>query len=175
MEKKLFGIKLKTILVFLIILLSITSVSVAYNRSVMKHWQPPEALLGRWAGQSEISSQFRKGQSPGEDPADWVRIEITVTADGRVIGMVGNAELVDCTVRLNRTSFERFIGIKTDYIITGSLNNSIVPADTAVKRSISIPYNLSDEGLKGSIFEVESWQYPDPLFPRLLLTLEETI
>ncbi|MDD2620797.1 MAG: hypothetical protein PHC92_09045 [Syntrophomonadaceae bacterium] len=173
MKKNIFGIPLKTIIIFLIILLIIIAASVAYNRSVMNNWNPPESLVGKWTGQSEVFALFKKGISPSKYPEDWIIIEIMIGADRNVTGKIGDAELVNCTIKQNRTWFERLVRIKTDYIITGSLKNGMVQEDTTARRDISIPLNLSDGDLKGSIFEVKGWKYPDPLFPRLLLTPEE--
>lgn len=173
MKKNILGIQVKTIIIFLVIMLIIIAVSVTYNRNILSNWNPPDSLVGKWEGQSEVSASFKKGQSPSEYPEDWINIEIIIGADRSVTGTIENAELVNCTVRQNRTWFERLIRIKTDYIISGNLTNGIVREDTKAKREISIPFNLSDGELKGSIFEVERWKYPDPLFPRLLLTLEK--
>lgn len=173
MKKRIFGIQLKSIIIFLIIMLIIINISVAYNRKVMDDWNPPVSLTGKWAGQSEVFARFKKGQFPSRDPEDWIDIEIIIGADRSVSGRVGQAELVNCTVKQNRTWFERRINIKTDYIIIGNLKNGIIQEDTATGRDISIPFNLSDKEIKGTIFEVESWKYPDPLFPRLVLTAEE--
>lgn len=167
--KKKIGFRFKAVIIFLIVIIIIIVSSVAYNRSVMNHWNPEESLIGEWTGQCEVSAAFKKGQSPSEYPEDWIHIEMMIEANGNVTGKVGDAELVDCTVKLNRTWFERLIRVQTDYIITGILQNGIVQEDTEVRRDINIPFNLSDGELKGSLFKVEGWKYPDPLFPRLIL------
>lgn len=170
MKKLILKNKFKSAFVLLLFLFLLISLSVAYNRSLINNWNPPESLVGEWSGQSEVFAPFKKGQPPSVDPEDWINIQIAIEADGKVTGKIGDAEFVNCTVKQNRTWFERLIGIKTDYIIgEGYLDNGIVPDDTAIKRDISIPFNISDGTLKGSVFEVEKWKYPDPLFPRLLL------
>jgi hypothetical protein len=173
MNKKILGIRLKAIIIFLIIMLILIPVSVACNRSAMKNFTPSQSLIGKWTGECEISAPFKKGQSPSPYEEDWINIEIIIKEDGSVTGLIGDAQLTGCTVQQNRTRFEKLINIKTDYIITGSLKNGITKQDTAIERNITIPFNISDAELKGSIFEVESWKYPDPLFPRLLLVLTE--
>ena len=170
MKKFILRNKFKAAFVFLISLLLLISLSVAYNRNLMNNWNPPKSLVGEWSGQSEVFAPFKQGQSPSMDSEDWINIQIVIESDGKVTGKIGDAELVSCTVKQNRTWFEKIIGIKTDYIIgEGYLENGIVPDDTVTKREISIPFDLSEGELKGSVFEVEKWKYPDPLFPRLLL------
>lgn len=171
--KRIFGIKFKIIVIFLISLLIMISVSVTINNKVMNNWNPSESLVGNWRGQDEVSAPFKKGQSPSEYTEDWIKIEIMIESDGNVTGIIGEAELIDCKVKQNRTWFERFVRIKTDFVIKGYLENGINHDDTIAKREISIPFNLLDRKLKGSIFEIEGWKYPDPLFPRLLLYSEE--
>ncbi len=173
MNKKILGIQLKTIIIFFIIMLILIPVSVTCNRSVMSNFTPSQSLIGKWTGECEISAPFKKGQSPSPYEEDWINIEIIIEEDGSVTGIIGDAQLIGCTVQQNRTRFEKLINIKADYIITGSLKNGITEKDTVIERNINMPFNISDKELKGSIFEVEGWKYPYPLFPRLLLTLTE--
>jgi hypothetical protein len=172
-KKRILGIPLRGIIMFPIILLILIIASVAYNRSVMNAWTPPEALSGTWTGQSEVCASFKKVGSPSESAEDWIQIELVIGADKNVTGTIGDADLAGCVVKRNRTWFERLIGIKTDYVVTGSLENGIVREDTAAVRDISIPFDVSEGKIKGSVFEVERWKYPDPLFPRLTLDMKE--
>lgn len=157
----------------LLLILSVSIIiSVECQRRSLADWTPPESLTGKWTGQSEVFASFKKGESPSEDAEDWIDIKVVVGAGGLVNGRVGEAELVDCTLKQNRNDFERMIGIKTDYVIACGLEKGIVQSDVAERRDISMPFNLIDGEFRGSLFEVESWKYPDPLFPRLSLTKE---
>lgn len=170
MNKKVFGIRLKVIIIALTILVVLIPISVAINRSLLDNWTPQEPLVGKWTGKSEIYADFKKGQSPSEFPEDSINIEIKINEDGSVTGIIGDAEMENCRIKLNRNRFERLLGIKTDYIIDGGyLKNGINKDDMKTKRNISIPFDLKDGKISGSLFEVERWKYPDPLFPRLTL------
>lgn len=175
MKKNILGIKPILIFVFLIVLaLALVFISVGWNRRALDNWNAPEALQEKWTGQSEVFAPFKKGISPSEFPEDWINIEIVIHADGTVSGMIGQAELVNCVVKQNRNWFERLIGIKTDTIIQGGyLKGPITHEDTVLEREISIPFNWTGDEINGSIFEIEAWKYPDPLFPRLTLNRAE--
>ncbi|MHC1784173.1 MAG: hypothetical protein AB9891_15710 [Anaerolineaceae bacterium] len=159
----------------LVIIIAIVSISVTINRRLLDNWTPPDSLIGKWTGVSEVFAPFKVGESPSEYPEDWINIEISIDPAGEVTGKVGQAEFVDCTVKQNRNWFEKSIGIKTDYVIRDCyIQNGIVQSDTAKKRDISIPFSVIGSEIKGSIFEMENWKYPDPLFPRMALTQEES-
>jgi len=172
-KKSVFGIKPAGVIISIILLLLLVFIATTFNRSMLDNWSPPQSMAGKWTGQPEVFGPFKKGISPSEHTEDWVYIEMIIATDGSVTGKVGQAELADCMVKQNRNDFERLLEIKTDYIIRGTLKNGIVRDDTVEKRDISIPYNIIDGEMRGSIFEIEPWKYPDPLFPRLTLRLEK--
>ncbi|MFZ5351825.1 MAG: hypothetical protein ACOZCL_03755 [Bacillota bacterium] len=169
-KKGLSDNKLRVVFILLILLFLLIPASVAFNRSLLHDWSPQEPLLGKWIGQSEVFLPSKNKESSGEHSGKLINIEITIKADGKIIGTIGDAELVNCTVKQNRSWFERLIGMKTDYIINGGyLRNGIVQEDAVAKRVIRIPFDITDGELKGSIFEIESWNYPYPIFPRFQL------
>jgi len=173
MNRKVFGIKLKAIMIVFVILVVLIALFAVINRSLLDKWRPQETLVGKWTGQAEIFSEFKKGESPSTFPEDWINIEITINEDGSVTGMVGDAKMENCSIKLNRNQFEKALGIKTDYIINGGdLVNGINEEDQSARRNISIPFDIKDGKISGSLFEVEKWKYPDPLFPRLTLIKE---
>ncbi len=172
MKKRIFGIQIRAIIGFLAAVLLLMTASVAYHQSQMTLWLPQEGITGQWSGENEVSGPFKKGVSPSEYPEDWVELNLTILPDGTVTGTAGDAQLKNCKVMLNRTAFERKINIKTDYIIRGSLSGGITPDDTAAERTITIPFDHADGKIKGSLFEIEGWKYPYPLFPRMTLEKE---
>ncbi len=170
MKKRILGIKIKNIIIFLIVMIIIITASVNINQVILNKSPIPQNISGKWSGQSAVSSQFSKSNQSAANGQEMVNIEITINADKNVTGKIGDAEFAGCTIKLNRTWFERLINVKTDYIITGSMKNGIVSADTAETRQISIPFSISNKELKGSVFEIEKWKYPNPLLSRLILT-----
>lgn len=168
--KKIFGIRTGKVVIFLVAILALITLSVTYNNHVLNKWAPTEVVIGVWQGESEVSAPFKNEPSPSENPKDWISMELQIESDGTVIGTVGEATLVNSKVKKNRTWFETLINIKTDYIIEGQLVDGIVAEDRVTERKITIPFNIVDHELKGSLFELEGWKYPYPILPRLKLT-----
>jgi len=166
---KIIGMKISKLMIGLLCVLMLITLAVSHNKRVLEAWEVTEVVIGLWQGQAEISGPLKKDPSPSDNAEDWLAIEIHIASDGSVSGKVGDAEFVDCTLKKNRTRLEEAINIKTDYIIEGQLVGHIVEADSINQRDISIPFNIVDHELKGSLFELEPWQYPYPLFPRLRL------
>lgn len=166
MNRKLFGIRIQYILLGVIAMIMFIVIGVLYNQNTMSKWQPNEKIIGTWIGNAKINAGFKIIQ-------DRIDIQITVYEDGTVTGTIGNAKLLGCKMSLNRNNFERFINVKTDYIISGGyLEGKIVPKDTLDYRDISMPFNIEAGTIKGSIFHVEKWKYPDPLFTHIEIKRE---
>jgi hypothetical protein len=100
-------------------------------------------------------------------------IDITIHDDGTVTGTVSDAELVDCVLKQNRGELGRRLNLATDYIVMdGYLRGPIVPEDETLEKEITIPFNIVDGSLRGSLFWVKAWHYPLPLVSRLELGQE---
>ncbi|MEN8908324.1 MAG: hypothetical protein ABF289_20400 [Clostridiales bacterium] len=160
MNKKFFDIKLKYILLGILIILSLIVSGVSYNKYSMSKWNPDEKLIGSWSGKSNFNYKSLKVKD--------VDFQIKIFKNCKVTGKIGNADLLDCKIHLNRNSFERFIKVKTDYIITdGYLKGKILPDDPVDYRKISMPFNIEDKILRGSMFQLEDYKYPYPFFSKL--------
>jgi len=137
----------------------------------------PAPLLGTWHGAAEVRLPIVFAPEPDGDPTDDVllpvAIDITIHDDGTVTGAVGAAQLVDCVLKQNRSDLGRQLNIATDYIVMdGYLDGPIVPADEVPKKDFTIPFNLVDGHMNGSLFWVAEWKYPRPLMSRLDLAKE---
>lgn len=137
----------------------------------------PAPLLGTWHGTAEVRLPIVFAPAPDDDPTDDVLlpvdIEITIHDDGTVTGAVGAAELVDCVLKQNRGELGRRLNMATDYIVMdGYLDGPIVPEDEVQKKDFTIPINLVDGHMKGSLFWVAEWKYPRPLMSRIDLVKE---
>ena len=133
-------------------------------------WNPPDALVGTWSGQTEIFAPFKKSPYPSKASEDWTCIQIQIHADGSVDGQVGEALFVGCKVRSNRGWLGRKLNVKTDYIICdGALTGAIVSTDKETKKYFTIPFNVVDGKLKGGFMVLKKWKYPFPMFPQLQL------
>lgn len=126
-------------------------------------------LIGCWSAKCVLSYDSKTGK-----PLEYVDVVINIGEDGTVFGNVGNARLIDCQLQKNRTVLEKSLNIKTDYIILGGvLDGPIKDGDNLGKRDITIPFNIKDETLVGTLFHVEAMKYPDPIVSKLELKKNE--
>lgn len=90
--------------------------------------------------------------------------------------MAGGARLSRCAVRKNRGWLGKKLNVKTDYIIRGYLEGSVVPRDAGGTRKIAMPFNLRDGKLTGGLAALTQrwWECcPSWLFVRLSLPKKE--
>jgi hypothetical protein len=134
----------------------------------------PEPLLGAWHGEATVRLPIVFVPEPDDDPTDDVvlpvALDLIIHDDGTVTGTVGDAELVDCVLKQNRGELGRRLNMATDYIIMdGYLAGSIVAEDEVPEKAFTIPFNIVDGQMRGSLFWVKEWKYPLPLMPRIVL------
>ncbi len=147
----------KTIL-FLGLLLSITLLSeVVLGKGLSD-------ICGTWQGKGRVFQSHFTRSSADSCKTDSVDIFLVIHPDNRVSGHIGKAEFVDCIVKKNRGWLGRLLNFKTDYIITGgTIAGNIVPVDTVIQKKITIPFNIVDNNIKGTLMQTYKWKYPDPL------------
>ncbi|MCX6339829.1 MAG: hypothetical protein NTX71_07915 [Candidatus Aureabacteria bacterium] len=124
---------------------------------------PPPELIGTWEGISKFS---RRGVQ------ELATVSITILPDGSVEGMAGAAKFSRCLVKKNRGWLGRKLNIKTDYIIRGYLEGSVVPKDSGGIRKIAMPFTIRDGTLVGGLGALTQcwWECcPAWLFSRLSL------
>jgi hypothetical protein len=91
-----------------------------------------------------------------------VETVLHISADGKVTGQVGGAELSDCVVDANRGWFGRLLNIKTDFIIRGKIIGAVAIGSESGTNTINAPFNLLDSRIKGTIFITHPFTYPYP-------------
>jgi len=120
-----------------VVWLAMVSSSCAGNRGVMPdivgHWQGGGKIIVTWCQQTNLP------------------LALEIKGDGTVTGKVGDATLTKGRFRRNRGWLGRKLHIKTDYIITGSLEGPIVAADGIVRSGVKMPVNYSTGKLVGGI------------------------
>ncbi len=110
----------------------------------------PGDLPGTYNGKERVIIRYdRGGQYIYMD--DYVMVSLMIDTSGEVIGMVGDAMFEGCNVKQNRGWVERQLGIKTDFLIQGLLKGNTFDKDTILNKHISIPFNIEDGELKGSL------------------------
>lgn len=98
----------------------------------------PAALRGAWSGEATISRIGGKKDQP-------LPLEIEIGADGRVSGTLGSATIQNGYVASNRGAFGRAIDIKTDYILRGGLEGSVIAGESAPSTFFMAPFNLVEK------------------------------
>ena len=125
------------------------------------------SLLGTWQGKANVRPPI-SFVPPSDDtprqPEVTVPLKVTIHADARVTGSVGDAELVDCVLKYNRGELGRQLNLASDFIIMdGHLQGSIIPGDEELHKDFTIPFNVVDGHIQGSIMWLQKGKYPSPL------------
>ena len=115
---------------------------------------PDPRLLGQWQGQNRFGGLSRAEIVGRKVAVQYVPTRLNITADGRVSGHVGGAELRDCAVTKNRGCLGRLLHLKTDFIITGKISGSVVPGSADGIHWIDAPFNLRGPQIDGTVFNV---------------------
>lgn len=129
---------------------------------------PPE-LIGHWHGEGEISIPvlFDPSEAPTFPDLEKVpiTIDLVIQEDATVTGTVGGATLQDAILASNRGDLGRSLNMATDWLVqSGTLEGAIVPdQDTTATKDFSLPFNLEDERMQGTLFWRQTGKYPYPL------------
>ena len=126
-------------------------------------------LSGSWQGRANDFNTVKRVDSL--HPC----ISLSIADNGKARAKVGSASISNATVVRNRCSIERFLKLKTDYLIEGVLNGQVNFYDTLnyVDQKISIPFNVINDTLRGTLFVNKPWEYPLPVIPKLELVKSE--
>ena len=117
----------------------------------------PENLAGTYTGKERILLRYdRGGQYIYRDT--FVSVSLIIDSTGNITGMVGEASFDSCSVKPNRGWIEQQLGIRTDFVITGMLRGNTFDKDTMENKEISIPFNIFDNELKGSLLLTSNGQ-----------------
>jgi len=110
----------------------------------------PAKLSGTYSGKADLILRSSKaGKLVFVEDSVFVNITISNTL---ISGNVGNANFEACTIRNNRGWLSRKLNLKTDFLIKGKLSGIIYDKDSTSGKVISIPFNLTEEGIEGSVF-----------------------
>ncbi len=111
----------------------------------------PYDLPGTYSGKEIVLLKYDKdGQYLFKD--DTIQVSVIIGNQGEVSGMVGEAALEECKVTRNRGWLSRQLNIKTDFIVNGKLIGKAFEKDSILNKNISIPFNVNNGELKGSLF-----------------------
>lgn len=110
----------------------------------------PASLSGTYSGKADlILRSDTVGKFVFVEDSVFVNITISNTL---ISGNIGNASFDACKIRSNRGWLSRKLNLKTDFLITGNLVGLLNEKDSTSIKDLSIPFNLSEAGIEGSVF-----------------------
>jgi hypothetical protein len=101
------------------------------------------AIVGHWKGNARIVVAWTKQKN--------LCVTLNIGDNGKVSGKIGDALLANGRLKKNRGSLGRKLKVKTDYIIVGDLQGTIIAAEGITRLHVKIPFNLSNGTLIGGI------------------------
>jgi hypothetical protein len=101
------------------------------------------SMIGRWQGNADVVASWTKQRT--------LTADITVFADDRVTGSIGDAKLVDGRIRKNRGWFATRMSWKTDYVIDARLEGPIIRAENIERAAVRMPLNWTKGRFEGGI------------------------
>ncbi|MFA4907698.1 MAG: hypothetical protein WC602_05500 [archaeon] len=107
---------------------------------------PPQAMIGHWAGEGEIAVNWTKQLR--------LRLDIVISADGKVTGKVGDAEIIGSHFGRNRP-VARWFG-NPPYMIRVKLNGALIQKEDIVRKGGYIVLDVKGDHLEG-FFHSTGW------------------
>jgi hypothetical protein len=102
-----------------------------------------QGMAGDWSGQGEIVVSWTKQKQ--------ILVQLTILPDGGVQGTIGDATLIGGRLTRNRGWLGRALDIKTDYIITGRLQNCLIAGEGVCRDSVKILLDWSNGHFTGGL------------------------
>jgi len=121
-------------------------------------------LAGEWHGTNHFSGINYEEATQKKIGAKDVQAILHISADGKVTGRIGGAELTNCIVALNRGWFGRRFHLWTDFIIRGQVVGAVASGSEGGIHPINAPFNFDGTGISGSMFAIYPVKYPYPFF-----------
>jgi len=131
-------------------LLILLIISLVFAQSCTEPVTPLD-LPGTYTGKERVLLRYDKdGQYIYRD--EIVMVSLIIDSKGEVTGMVGEAAFEGCNTKSNRGWLSHTLNIKTDFIIKGKLIGKTFEKDSIQNKNISIPFNIKNGELRGSLF-----------------------
>ena len=102
-----------------------------------------DEMAGRWSGHGDIVVNWTSQRQ--------ILVQLTISPDGGVEGTIGDATLIGGRFAQNRGWLGRALDIKTDYIITGRLQNCVIAGEGVCRDSVKIPLDWSKGHFTGGL------------------------
>ena len=108
---------------------------------------PP--MIGMWQGDATVTSSWTRART--------IPMRITITADDRVTGTVGDATLVNAMLRKNRGDPAQSLPWKATYIVEANLHGAVINKDNVFRASLQIALDWRDDHFVGG-FKTSGWK-----------------
>lgn len=108
---------------------------------------PP--MVGMWQGDASVVSTWTHVRT--------IPVRITITADDRVTGTVGDATLVNAMLLKNRGDAAQSLPWKTTYIVEANLHGAVINKDNVFRTSVQIALDWRDDHFVGG-FKTSGWK-----------------
>ena len=119
-------------------------------------------LAGPWQGQSRFTGiSYAEATQKTVDVRD-VELVWHISADGKVTGQVGGAQLTGRVSEAHRGWFWRLLHSKTNFLIEGQLVGAVVPRSEGGVHSINAPFTYDGTRITGDLFVIYPVKYPYP-------------
>jgi len=119
-------------------------------------------LTGQWQGKSRFTGiSYAEYQQKLVRPQE-VKIRLQISADGKVTGRVGGAELNGRVAEEHRGWFWRLLRDQTNFIIEGQLAGAVVPGSEDGIHPIKAPFTGDGTQINGDLFAIYPIKYPYP-------------
>ena len=119
-------------------------------------------LAGQWHGQSRFTGISYVESTQKKIAAQEVETVLHISADGKVTGRIGGAELTNCVVVANRGWFGRQFHLWSDFIVRGQIVGAVAPGSESRTHPISAPFDFGGTHISGSMFVIYPVKYPYP-------------
>jgi hypothetical protein len=103
----------------------------------------PSEMAGSWSGDARIFVNWTAQRT--------LLVQIRIAPDGSVTGTIGDAVLRNGRLTGNRSSLERALHVKTDWIVAGELDGDVIRAEGIRRASVTVPLDWVDGHFEGGV------------------------
>jgi hypothetical protein len=109
-----------------------------------------DSMTGVWCGSARIVVNWTVEKNLG--------IRLAIDPSGNISGQVGDAQLAAGRLETNRGPVGRMLNIKTDYIIVGKLEGSIIAAEGITRSEVKMPLTWTGSEFRGGL-HTDGWSF----------------
>lgn len=100
-------------------------------------------MAGAWSGEARIAVNWTTQRT--------LPVNLTIDQDSRVSGTIGDAVLRNGRLDRNRTAIGRALNLKTDWIVRGDLEGTVIKAEGVRRDAVTLPLNWIEDHFEGAV------------------------